>query len=373
MAKLYSRGKNNLYRIRYKHPEKIGSDNPWSDEYHKDKEQAEIALSKYIYIENCIKSGSDDWKRIFYGHETKTIQECFDFYQHQVLDEKLNADTERRYQCSMNSFLQIFSSNTSIASIRTMKRKVNNRNKIGIKIYKAEMSHLARRTVNSNLRDIRTIFEYCRLEDFITQDVVRRSDFYKPDDLPELNKKQWAPGELYALENDENIHEDDRDIIKLYYMTGCRASELMGYNYKNRDKEFHWHHVNFPSNEISIIGKRSKTRVKKYVSNEVMAILKKRKNKGYDRPIAMAYKRLRQTITRVNQITNISFTCHDLRRLNAQLVRTVGGLETAAASLGNSSLNVVNNHYAGISDQEKIKAANDMMSARDLWLQTGEA
>ena len=156
-------------------------------------------------------------------------------------------------------------------------------------------------------------------------------------------------------------------------MTGCRSSELMGYNYKNRDKEFHWHHVNFHTNEISIIGKRSKTRVKKYLTNKVMAILKKRKNKGYERPIVMEYERLRQTISRVNQITNISFTCHDLLRLIAQLVTTVGGLETANASLGNLSLNVVNNHYAGISDQKKIKAANDMMSAIDQWLHIGEA
>ena len=106
---------------------------------------------------------------------------------------------------------------------------------------------------------------------------------------------------------------------------------------------------------------------------EFMVILKKRKNKGYDRPKAMEYKKLRQTIARVNQLTNIYFTCHDLRRLNAQLVSTLGGLETIAASLSNSSINVVNNHYAGISDQEKIKAANDMMSARDQWLLSGEA
>ena len=49
-----------------------------------------------------------------------------------------------------------------------------------------------------------------------------------------------------------------------------------------------------------------------------MAILKKWQDRGDKRPLNFAYDTIRGVIKRVNLATGIKFTCHDLRRLNAQ-------------------------------------------------------
>jgi hypothetical protein len=65
-------------------------------------------------------------------------------------------------------------------------------------------------------------------------------------------------------------------------------------------------------------------------------------------------------IPMINQITGIKFTMHDLRRLNAQLARPKIGIEGAAKSIGDSSLDVVDKHYAGISNAE-MDQINDVV------------
>jgi len=365
MATITQKKESGLFRVCYKDPETL----TWKDEYHHNKDDAKVSKAKYDYIEMCLKTGSLDWKRVYYGYETKTVQECFDFYQQQVLDEKLNAETEKRYQCSMNSFVKVFGPETRITELRTMQRQVDGRMKTGIAIYKAQNSDRSRNTVNSNLRDLRTMFEYCRQEGIITEEVITKNDKYKKHDLPPLDKKVWAPAELIALETHPGISEFDRDVIRLYYMTGCRANELTGFNYKNRNKELHWHHINFHNNEISILEKGGKIRTKTYATDDVMAILKKWQDRGDERPLNFSYDTLKGVIKRVNLATGIKFTCHDLRRLNAQLVRPKAGLQGAAISLGNSSLDVVDKHYAGRTKEEKMQVNDAMLDTRSAWLE----
>ena len=373
MAKLYKMKNRGLYQVQFKNPEKIGTKNPWDREYHNNKKQAKAALAKYNYIEMCLKTGSNDWKRIYYKCDRKTVGECYDFFQQQVLDEKLNHLTEKRYQCSMSSFLQAFPKETMVASIRTKKVTIDGKIKTGLDIYKSMMNHLSRNTVNSNIRDLRTIFEYCRTEQFITEEIITKNDKYKKADLPALEKKVWTPGELITLETHPGISEFDRDVIRIYYLTGCLANELTGYNYKNREKELHWHHINFQTNEISVLEKSGKIRTKTYAVDDVMDILKKWRERGDKKPLNFSYETLKNVIKRVNLTTNIKFTLHDLRRLNAQLIRPKLGVRGAAISLGNSSLNVVQDHYADTSREEKIKVNDALMETRKNWLQAAEA
>jgi len=369
MATIRKRKSTDSFRVKYKHPETL----TWKTEYHKNKDEAEVAKAKYDYIEMCLKTGSLDWKRVYYGYETKTVQECFDFYQEQVLDDKLNRLTEARYHTSMHSFLKVFPGETRVAEIRAMKRKIYGREKTGIAIWKASFPDHSRRTINSNIRDCRRIFEYCRQEDFIKDEVIRKNDKYANDALPALDKKVWKQQELYMLDNHPGISEFDREVIQIYYMTGCRAKELVGFNYLNRDKELYWHHVDFSDNTIMVLRKRGKVRTEVVACDEVMAILKKWQDRGDERPLNFGYDIIRDVIARVSLATGIKFTCHDLRRLNGQLVRPELGLQGAATSLGNSSLEVVDKHYAGMTREEKLEATNAMLITRRAWLEAGDA
>lgn len=371
MASKHKLSKRNLWRVKFKDPIADGS-NCWKTAHFKNETEADQALAKHVYIENCLKNNSPDWKRVYFGYETKTIKECFDFYQDQKLDDILNHLTEKRYQYVMKSFLECFDENTAVSHLRTTEKVIDGRKLVGLKIYKNHLKHLSRYTVNSNLRDLRAIFEYCREDDFISDEVIRKGDKYKDHELPATNKKKWSPNELAILENHPGISTFDREVISLYFFTGCRANEILGFNYLNRSKQLEWMHVDLKNNVMHVLEKKAKQRTEKYINDRVVAILKKWRKAGHEKPLPMGYDGLRNLISRVNLATGIDFTCHDLRRLYAQLARSEGGLQQAAHALGNSSKKVTNDSYAGITFEEKVKAGKSMEKAHSIWLESAQ-
>ena len=63
----------------------------------------------------------------------------------------------------------------------------------------------------------------------------------------------------------------------------------------------------------------------------------------------------------LNKKTKIAFTCHDLRRMKAQVLRNeTHDLPQASRSIGDKSDAVVDNHYAGISIAEQ-RATNNQV------------
>ena len=42
-----------------------------------------------------------------------------------------------------------------------------------------------------------------------------------------------------------SLNEFQHDLLRLYLYTGARATELVGYDYLNRDNELQCHHIDF--------------------------------------------------------------------------------------------------------------------------------
>ena len=350
---------NQLYFLQYK--------DPYSDKWKKTTfpslALAETAKAKFDYIDMCKKSGSNEWKQVYNDQsKTVTIGEIFSDFTTNVLANKLNVLTVKRYKSVMSSCLRVFLEDTPVDSIRTLKRHmVPGGEKKGWEIFKIHNYQLSRRTINGYLRDLRHIFIWARDTEMIKNEIITKHDSYSGSEMEPLIKKVWNKDEMNTLLNHPGLSEYMKDLMKVYILTGCRVSELLGFNYQNRDKEFKWHHVDFQRSIISIMPKKKRYRVERRVHSSVMEIFKKWLKQGFTQPLDFGYDKIgRDIVPMINQITGIKFTMHDLRRLNAQLARPKIGLEGAAKSIGDSSLDVVDKHYAGISNAE-MDSINDVV------------
>ena len=350
---------NKLYFVQYK--------DPYTDEWKKTTfpslALAETAKAKYDYIEMCKKTGSDEWKQVYHNQSKSiTIGEIFTDFTNNVLANKLNILTEKRYKSVMRACLKVFLEDTPADSIRTMKRHmIPGGEKKGWEIFKSHNYQLSRRTVNSYLRDLRHIFNWAKDTAMIRDEVITKHDRYSNSEMEPLDKKVWTKDEMFTLLNHPGMSEYMKELMQVFILTGCRVSELLGFNYLNRAKEFKWHHVDFKRSIISIMPKKKRYRVERRVHSSVMGIFKKWLKQGFKQPLDFGYDKIgRDMIPMINQITGIKFTMHDLRRLNAQLARPKMGIEGAAKSIGDSSLDVVDKHYAGISNAE-MDQINDVV------------
>ena len=80
-------------------------------------------------------------------------------------------------------------------------------------------------------------------------------------------------------------------------------------------------------------------------------------------PLDFSYSKLRKDIISISKITGIQFTCHDLRRLHAQIVeRQTGDMQKVATSIGDKSVEVAERHYAGVSMNTQKDIAKDFES-----------
>ena len=95
-----------------------------------------------------------------------------------------------------------------------------------------------------------------------------------------------------------------------------------------------------------------------------MDILRKWKDQENEKPLPFAYKKLRGLIADISSITGIDFTCHDLRRLKAQLAEEENGdIQLAGYAIGDTTQSVVSNHYAPVSHTTMDKINNSVDSA----------
>ena len=354
--------KSNNYRLSYKDP----YTNQWKSSYYKTKQEAETAKITFDYIDNMKKIGSDSWKKIFTKQTSElTLKDLIKDYQQNSLANKTNKGTIKRRNVCIRAMLKVFSEDTYLYEIRKLKRTmILDGEKIGWEIFKSHHAHLSRHTVNGYLTELKVMFDWARETERIDFMVISKHDKYNDDELPEITHIHWKPAQVFQLLYDHNLTEFHKDHIKLFTLTGLRISELLGQNTEYPEKEFHWKHVNFDNNTISIRVKRKKPRLVRRVHKDVIAIFKKWKDLGYDKPLDYKYCFVRNhIIPQINMILGIEFTTHDLRRLNAQLARPVLGLEDASKSIGDDTLLVVEKHYAGISFAE-MDRINDAVASQ---------
>ena len=77
-----------------------------------------------------------------------------------------------------------------------------------------------------------------------------------------------------------------------------------------------------------------------------------------------AYKKLCRIFHNINSITGIKFTCHDLRRLKAQLAEEENGdIQLAGYAIGDTTQSVVSKHYAPVSHTTMDKINDSVDSA----------
>lgn len=335
-----------LFKLSFKNP----LTNNWDQLYYKDITQAKSALATHQYIENCKKIGSDDWKKVYtQTKKEKTIAEVFDSYQKNFLVNKTNHGTIKRRNVAIRSLYRVYEEGTVVSNIR--KKKVHGVK--GWQLYKDFYQHLSRRTVNGYLTEIGHMFRWAKETQVIECAVISKHDLYTKDELQPILHKEWKPNEVIALKKHLNLTEYQRDFLNLYILTGLRVSELLGHNYDDPDKEFNWDNIDFDRNILYVQVKRSKIRLARAVHQDVMNILVKWKGLGFKKPLDFNYGWIRNNILpSICMTLGFIFTMHDLRRLNAQLARPMLGLEGAAKSIGDSSLDVVEKHYAHISFAE---------------------
>tara|TARA_Y100001938_G_scaffold133783_1_gene193501 strand:- start:5390 stop:6517 length:1128 start_codon:yes stop_codon:yes gene_type:complete len=353
MASINKRSEKNAkkpYVLSYFDPVK----GKWQKATFKHENDANEELRRWENIAHYHKTNNPIWHAMYYQADTAvTIHDVFDAYTTNVLDKKLNQLTSTRYTSVMNSVAAVFPLDTPIDNIRGTKKD----GLLGWEIYKAHRSKTCKRNgINSYLRDLRNIFMWATTNGgsqgrgMVNFEVITKTDRYNASEVEDLEFKIWEDNEILSLFNHPKLSEFQRDILTLYTYTGARAKELVGYNYRNRKKELEWHHIDFNERTISLLPKRKKTRKLAKQHPIVMDILKKWKDEGKEKPLPFAYKKLNRIIKEINAITGIQFTCHDLRRLKAQLAEEENGdIQLAGYAIGDSTQSVVTKHYAPVS------------------------
>jgi integrase len=354
------KGRKKLYRVQYKCPHT----NKWKQQYHDNKDDAVIALSHWQQVE-LFKKNNMDWESLLYKQQAPiTVGEVFTAFTNNVLSTMTNVDTKAKYNVVMNSCRKVFPDATFVSDIRTMKKDVVGMEVTGWTIYKREMELVhgrSRRGIDSYLRDILHIFNWAFEEELIHKLVMKKSDRYKDTELKPIVYKTWSDEEIHALFNHPGLDDFQKDIMWLFAVLGSRANELTGYQRTKPYKELHWEHVNLENNTLQLLQKRRQIRETVDVHPSVMVILKKWKERGHKRPLDMKYKALNKIMHEIVAITGIEFTCHDLRRMKAQVLRNeTHDLPQASRSIGDKSDAVVDNHYAGISIAEQ-RATNNQV------------
>ena len=349
-----------LFRVRYKDP----YTDSWKAKYYKTKDEAVLAKAHWDKIELLKKNGMD-WENELHAHkQALTIGEIFTRFRNNVLTKKTNIDTKAKYNVVMNSVLKVFPEDTIAESIRSMSKAIQGNMVDGWKIYMDTCEYVqgrARRGINSYLRDLKTIFDWALEEGHVSKVIVTKNDRYTISELPEHQYKQWSNEEIDTLFNHPALSEFHKDLIWLYTIMGSRANELTGRNSRKPYKELHWEHVDLEAGTILLLQKRRKTREIVNVHPSVMVILKKWHERGQARPVDMYYSELHRTLRTISDITGIDFTCHDLRRMKAQLLRKqFHSAKIAGHGIGDKSEHVVEDHYAGLSLEEQAEINNGM-------------
>ncbi len=356
----------NNYKVAYRDPR----DNKRKQKYFKTKEQAVIVLGHWQQVELYAKNDMN-WRALLYNERPqKTLDEIFSSFTNNVLSTLTNVDTIAKYQVVINSCKKVFPGNTIASEVRSMNHNVDGVVVNGWTIYKHIMEiqyKRSRRGIDSYMRDLLRIFNWAYEEELIDKRIMRKSDRYKKHELAPLQYKIWSDLEIEQLFNHPKLSDFQKDIMWIFAITGVRANEIIGHNTRKQYKELHWHHIDFLNHKMFLLQKRRQIRETVDVHPSAIAIFKKWFRTGSDRPLDMNYKALNKIIKEISALVGISFTCHDLRRMKAQLVRKhTKDLVKASHSIGDTSIQVVDAHYAGVTVEEQrevnINAYDSLMN-----------
>ena len=322
----------------------------------------EDAFRYYDRIE-YLQRTNQEWRREWYNEDVAaTIGDVFALFRTDYLSDINNDDTVRKYESTLKSVTAIFPESTPVEMIRGLERHMAVGLRKGWGIYKAHREAMGRtrRGINSYLSEIHTAFQYA-LENggkdnngLITLNPIKKGrmgDKFKKSELEPLDVFEWTNANIKRLFNNEAMPKYHRELVMVYSLIGVRATELAGYNYKDRNKELKWHHVDLKKGEIMLwVGKQGSAARRKRapLHPEVVKIFTKwRDVDNLERPIPHAYRWIWNTMKEVKQITGLNFTNHDLRRLKAQLTeKKTHDAKAAAYSIGDKSVEMVKSHYA---------------------------
>ena len=340
----------------------------------KTKAAQEDAFRYYDNLE-YLKRTNQDWRRVYYqDQKSVTLKDVFDLFRSVYLVDMDNYDTVRRYKAVLNSITEIFPEDTPVEMIRSLERHMAVGLRQGWGIYKAHRESMGRtrRGINSYLSDARVAFEFARENGgkdnngLIAVNPIKKGrmgDKFKKSELEPLDVFEWTNANIKRLFNNKAMPEYHRELVMVYSLIGVRATELAGYNYKDRNKELKWHHVDLEKGEIMLwVGKQGSAARRKRapLHPEVVKIFAKWKDvDNFERPIPHAYIWIWNRMKEVKQITGLNFTNHDLRRLKAQLTeKKTHDAKAAAYSIGDKSVEMVKGHYAPTS-MSTLRHLND--------------
>ena len=344
-----------IYQLDYIHP-MTGKRKRPSYENKKDAESMKDRVTLVIDMKNNgFKSRFID--DVMGYNDINTIDELWDWYSKNMTGD-LDFKTVKRYKNVVDSFIAVFGNDANITGLR----KFNNHGLMGINIYKEfRLSQgLSKHTINSELKMMKILCNAALEEDLIDINPIHKKDIFK--NLVKSPKKIWdLPRELDLLLKSPYLTEFHKDLVTIYILTGARRAELIGMNTRQPYKEFHWEHVLWSQNAVMVWKKRSIERTKVPMPKTAMDILKKWYDQGKSSPIPHNGNWIWKRMHEISQITGISFSCHDLRRLSGQiLVKDSKSKELARQFYGHSDMSVTEESYADFSDNE-IRYAQEII------------
>jgi len=357
MAKIkkINRYGKNKYQLDYIHPTTGKRKRPSFD----NKQEAEAMKSRITLINDMRKSGFKDVfiDNVIGYNDINTLDELWNWYSKNMTD-NLDFKTIKRYKNVIDSFFSVFGKDANVTGLR----KFDINGLMGINIYKQYRLNqgMSKHTINSELSMMKVMCNAALEEDMIDINPIHKKDAFKK--LTKKPKKIWdLPTELETLMSNPCLTEFHRDLVTLYILTGARRAEFVGIISRQPYKEFHWEHVLWDQNAVMVWRKKAVERTRIPMPKTAMDILKKWYNQGESSPIPHNGNYVWKKMNEVSQITGISFSCHDLRRLSGQiLVKDSKSKELAQEFYGHSDMSVTEDSYADFTDNE-IKYAHGIL------------
>ena len=357
MAKIkkINRYGKNKYQLDYIHPTTGKRKRPSFD----NKQDAEAMKSRITLINDMRKSGFKDVfiDNVIGYNDINTLDELWNWYSKNMTD-NLDFKTIKRYKNVIDSFFSVFGKDANVTGLR----KFDINGLMGINIYKQYRLNqgMSKHTINSELSMMKVMCNAALEEDMIDINPIHKKDSFKK--LTKKPKKIWnLPIELKTLMSNPCLTEFHRDLVTLYIVTGARRAEFVGIISRQPYKEFHWEHVLWDQNAVMVWRKKAVERTRIPMPKTAMGILRKWYNQGESSPIPHNGNYVWKKMNEVSQITGISFSCHDLRRLSGQiLVKDSKSKELAQEFYGHSDMSVTEDSYADFTDNE-IKYAHGIL------------
>ncbi len=354
IKKIYRYGRY-LYQLDYIHPTSGKRKRPSFD----NKKDAETMKDKITLINDMRKNGFRDMfiDTVMGYNDINTLDELWNWYSKNMTG-NLDFKTIKRYKNVIDSFFSVFGKDANVTGLR----KFDINGLMGINIYKQYRLNqgMSKHTINSELSMMKVMCNAALEEDMIDINPIHKKDSFKK--LTKKPKKIWnLPIELKTLMSNPCLTEFHRDLVTLYIVTGARRAEFVGIISRQPYKEFHWEHVLWDQNAVMVWRKKAIDRTRVPMPKTAMDILKKWYSQGKLSPIPHNGNYVWRKMKEISQITGISFSCHDLRRLSGQiLVKDSKSKELAQEFYGHSDMSVTEDSYADYTDNE-IKYAHGIL------------